>query len=1304
MSSYFLYTILMLKTTHSSGYYTESRLVRTGTVLACLWCWRHPWPLMCGEFLLGFLSILPCFYLSENFQRLVQDLDGPRSPVDKSGLFARISFSWISSLVGINRRLEVHDIPQLPNVDQTQIQATRFQIALQEERQNDSPSFLRLLLRLYGFEMAIFGIWRIANTAIGLTSPILLKYFLDWADQSSRDSSRGLLLAFLLSFRSLVTAVSDSQFGFEWNRFDLRIRSGLLASLHSHTLMLQVAPGEIGRIINLMSVDVGRLINTPLYDLFLIPLEVGVSLYLLAAEISYAFTTGLIVLGVMLPLQSYISSKIQSTTSKMLEKRDERVKLTSEGLQGVRELKLLGWIRVFVKAIEAKRAEEMAQLTSRKYLDAFCVFFWASTPVLVQTAVFCSVIYLSNMEITAASAFTVVALLNRLIFPMNYFPWIINSFLEALVSARRIRDYIFQEKLCIAFDHSDGKVVSFSNCSFTWSADSDSPEDPLLNSDKNTFQLNISTMDIVPRDFIVITGNVASGKSSLLLAILGEMPHGACRDLRRSFNHAAYAPQTPWILKKSIRENITLGLPFDRVRYDEVIDACQLGDDLDTFSNGDQTMLTESGSNLSGGQQLRIGLARALYQESDIYLLDDPTSAVDSETAMKIFQMCFGRDGLQSRRSRTTVLVTHSTQYLQCIDPPPRVLVLGNGEVLQDTRDTESVSKFDASSQDRSKLSAESKEKVAAIKGEEEKREEGEVKSTIWVSYGRSIGAVTEAGIFFAILVMQVSRNGLDGVLAYYTSTPQHHGMTRYGFGTFLIILTGINCVSAFFRSFLFAYGGLKAAHRLYHGLIHHLFHAPNEFFTRTPIGRILNRFSGDTYSVDESLPFILNILLKDVSGLLGALVLIVYGNPYIGLVLVPLLWLYFTLQYAYRPISRDIKRLECVTTSPLIESFTETLAGIVVLRGLKLSNHYHLKYLDTLDKSQRMSFLGANASSWFGIRLDLLGVLVTTFATVYAAVEFSSTDRPASDLFQMRGPINAGVLGLTLTYVLPIVGQLNSVLTSFVNSEKQMIAVERVQEYTAVEQEKTEAVCFPHSSWPSQGRIELRQLRVIYNTGTMALNNVSCIINSGEKIGIVGRTGSGKSSLLNSIFRIVSYSGTICIDNENIANLPLEELRQRLCCIPQRPVLFSGTIRFNLDPLGRATDEQMLVALRQCHVYEALLPDLLDTDMERLLPSHGQRQLLCLARALLKRSTIVCIDEATASIDVETDALAQKTIGSEFQSATVLTVAHRISTIIDSTRVLVLENGIIKEFDTPAVLLADPNTTFARLAQQDKL
>uniref|UniRef100_A0A674N896 ATP-binding cassette, sub-family C (CFTR/MRP), member 10 n=1 Tax=Takifugu rubripes TaxID=31033 RepID=A0A674N896_TAKRU len=689
------------------------------------------------------------------------------------------------------------------------------------------------------------------------------------------------------------------------------------------------------------------------------------------------------------------------------------------------------------------------------------------------------------------------------------------------------------------------------------------------------------------------------------------------------------AAQEPWIQHASVRDNILFGKHYDPLFYHAVIEACSLADDLKVLPNGDRTEVGENGVTLSGGQKARLALARAVYMNKDIYLLDDPLAAVDTDVAEHLMKKCI----MELLRGKTRILCTHRIEFVKKAD---MVVLMDNGTIIRTGR-----SKY------------------------------------LDQEFGNILVVESLSPLSSSVQTLMSSNNMSSDTVFY---------LTVYS------SIAAANTVFTAIRAFLFAYGTICAAKIIHNRLLDRVLQATVTFFDTTPMGRILNRFSSDLYSVDDSLPFILNILLATVFNLLGMLVVMSYGLPWVLLALPPLAIFYYRTQDFYRQTSRELKRLCSLTLSPIYSHFSETLSGLGTIRASGSCARFEEENIRRLELNQRCQFLSKAAMQWLDIRLQLIGVAVVSSLSTIAVIQhqYSSVD--------------PGLVGLSLSYSLSITTLLSGLIFSFTQTEMQLVSVERTEEYSTdlpIEPQNQNKQLDP--VWPAQGWLEFRSVVLAYRDGLPnALDGVSFVVRPGEKVGIVGRTGSGKSTLFLALFRMLELNqGQIFLDGLDICTVGLAQLRSRLAIIPQDPFLFSGTIRENLDPCGRHSDPQLLDVLMQCHLSDVVYRmGGLDAEVgERgRCFSVGQRQLLCLARALMTHAKLLCIDEATASVDQKTDKLLQQTIREKFQNKTVLTIAHRINTIMDCERVLVLHAGKVVEFDTPAALCQMDRSIFQRL------
>nr|CAD7396002.1 unnamed protein product [Timema poppensis] len=1065
--------------------------------------------------------------------------------------------------------------------------------------------------------------------------------------------------------------------------------------------------------------------------------KIAVTLYLLYNQVGLAFLTGVGFTLILIPINKLVATKIGELSTKMMSSKDERVKLVAEVLQGIRAIKFHVWEEHFIHKINLIRDKELKYLRGRKYLDAICVYFWATTPVLISILTFTTYVLMGN-KLTAATVFTSMALLNMLIAPLNAFPWVLNGLMESWVSLKRIQR-LMKVPYKFGMDMPDLDLKSYyttlpkdeselvaliKNGTFIWGSQHSNNEEI---TSANCAISNVS-LRVKKGELVGVMGRVGSGKSSLFAALSAELEKisgvVALANLEEGMGLVA---QQAWLQRGTVRDNILFGKNFDDVKYRAVLEACCLQEDIDSLPKGDLTGVGEGGTTLSGGQKARVSLARAVYQDKKLYLLDDILSAVDVQVARHIFQKCV--KGML--KDKTCILCTHHPQYLLSAD---HVIIMEDGSItkqgwsflllskpsfiLSDYDEFLSSSEYDMGDSKKEKkhgdtIGIASLGDTTSLGGdsllEEEGREVGTVRFGVYLTYWKAVGHLLGVALIVAMILMQSSRNLTDLWLSYWV-THANSTLSNVTYGaveddtkyylTVYGILAGLNSVFTLLRAFLFAYAGLHAATSIHKLLLNSIMRARILFFDLSPLGRILNRFSSDTYTVDDSLPFIMNILLAQFFSVIGEIIstifIIIYGLPWLVLILAPLVPIYHWLQNHYRLTSRELKRLSSTTLSPMYSHFGETLAGIATVRSFRATSRFKRENEYHLELNQKCQYASQAAGQWLGLRLQFIGVAMITGVGVIAVLQHQ---------FDVANP---GLIGLAISYALSITGSLNGLVNSFTETEKEMIAVERVSQYvTEVEPERSRELCSPPYGWPSQGVIVFKNVFLKYREHLIpSLDGVTFETRPAEKIGVVGRTGAGKSSLLVALFRMCEIdSGEIFIDTVNIAHIGLTALRSKLAIIPQDPFLFSGTVRENLDPLEEHRDPQLWDALQRCHLVAAVrklggLEAHVGPGGSHL--SVGQRQLVCLVRAVLHNAKILCIDEATANVDQETDGYIQQTLRSSFRQSTVITISHRVRTIMDSDRVMVMANGRVIEFDTPEVLLQDKSSQFYQVSNYD--
>ena len=854
---------------------------------------------------------------------------------------------------------------------------------------------------------------------------------------------------------------------------------------------------------------------------------------------------------------------------------------------------------------------------------------------------------------------------------------------------------------------------------------------------------------------VAIVGTVGSGKSSFLCAILGEMeslentkvympPKDENGGAVQGENLISYCSQSPWVVNDTLRGNILFGRTYDKARYDKVVKACALSDDLAVLPAGDMTEIGERGINLSGGQKARVALARAMYSpESQLILMDDPLSAVDAHVGEHLFREAITGDVC---KGATRVLVTHHVHFLPRCDA---VIVLDKGTIKHAGRyqdlvaqgvdfagaidiekkkdgedgDNDNIKKDDAAKdgnvsgekssgdakakKDDVSSSDQSKMKKAGEKlVKDEEQNEGSVEGSMYSHYAKAGGTITFISIFVIQGLGKASEIMANFWLSIWAEATAQSVLDQTTVDSVWYIniyaafgIGGVLCLT--FRSITMAIHRLKASKQLHDDLTKSILRAPVSFFDVTPIGRVLNRFAADMDKIDLELTQSLGQAVSTLYSVLGAVSAIVAATK--GTLLVaflPIACAFYVIQKWFRKSSTELQRAASVAASPIFTDFSQMLSGTSTIRAYGKQTRFFDHCQKSFDTFNSLYSAIQQANYWLGLRLDVLG---GSIGAIIGGVAL------ATNRYDF---IPAGWVGLALTYSIEVTGYLKHGVRMMAQVEAEMNSVERVLYYSnnveseAAYETKTDP---KQSEWPNKGAIQIENASLRYRDGPLVLKNVSVSFKGGEKIGVVGRTGSGKSSLMNALFRITEIDpdgGKILIDGVDISTIGLNALRLSLSIIPQDPVMFSNTVRYNLDPFEEKSEYELWDALKKVQLAEAIavmpggLDELVAEGGENF--SQGQRQLLCIARSLLRKPKILVMDEATASIDNTTDAAIQQMIRENFASATVLTIAHRLNTIMDSDRVLVLDNGNVAEFDSPSALLSQGGI-FASMVEKSR-
>uniref|UniRef100_A0A8D2ZP87 ATP-binding cassette, sub-family C (CFTR/MRP), member 3 n=1 Tax=Scophthalmus maximus TaxID=52904 RepID=A0A8D2ZP87_SCOMX len=1323
------------------------------------------------------------------------------------------------------------------------------------------PSFLRALIKAFGPYFLIGSAFKLLQDIITFVNPQLLRMLIIFTKQEGVPDWWGYALAFLMFFTAfLQTLILHHHFQYCFVT-GMNVRTAIIGAIYRKALVITNAAkrsSTVGEVVNLMSVDAQRFMDltTFLNMLWSAPLQIMLALYFLWQNLGPSVLAGVAVMIMLIPFNAVIAMKMRGYQVEQMRLKDSRIKLMNEILNGIKVLKLYAWENSFKEKVLAIRQKELNVLRKTAYLGALSTMAWTSAPFMVALTSFAVYVYVTvdeNTALDAERAFVSLSLFNILRFPLNMLPQVISSIVQASVSLKRIQSFLSHDELDPNSVDRNNTATEFSvtvaNGKFTWAKE----DPPVLH--------NINVM--VPQgSLLAVVGHVGCGKSSLISALLGEMERLEGEvSIRGS---VAYVPQQAWIQNITLRDNILFGKPYNEQKYRSVLEACALTPDLEVLPGGDLTEIGEKGINLSGGQRQRVSLARALYSDTDVYLLDDPLSAVDAHVAKHIFDNLIGPDG--ALKGKTRILVTHGISFLPQVD---NIMVMVDGrvsemgsyqellkqdgafaeflrnyalediveedEAIEELIEDEELFPDDALSNhadmvDNEPVINEAKRNfirqisIVSADGENprfrsvrrqgcsqrkhsepqekkkphdmvkliqtENTETGRVKTKVYLEYAKAVGPLLSVFICFLYGCQNAASIGSNIWLSEWTNdaarnaTKENLNM-RVGVYAALGTAQGILVLIS---SFTLAMGNMAAARKLHYNLLSNKLHTPQSFFDTTPIGRIINRFSKDIYVIDEALPATVLMFLSTLFASLSTMLVIVSTTPIFAVVIVPLavayvfvqvcccwltaccagptvccgppssctatcsrgscehrrsffestptgrllnrfskdidtidshipenidIWMrtfwytlnvllicsvltpmflivvaplmvfYWWVQRFYVATSRQLKRLESVSRSPIYSNFSETITGASVIRAYGRHSAFVLMSDTKVDENQKSYYPGIVSNRWLGVRIEFIGNCIVLFAAMFAVTRKQS--------------LTAGLVGLSVSYALQVTMSLNWMVRMTSDLESNIVAVERVKEYSETKPEAPWEVedKKPSPNWPVEGNVQFQNYSVRYREGLdLVLKNLTLSVKGGEKIGIVGRTGAGKSSMTLCLFRLLeAAAGEITIDEVKIAEIGLHDLRSKLTIIPQEPVLFSGTLRMNLDPFEQCSDDELWKALEQSHLHKFVRnqPAKLELECteggENL--SVGQRQLVCLARALLRKTRILVLDEATAAIDLETDDLIQSTIRTQFEDCTVFTIAHRLNTIMDYTRVLVLDKGQVAEFDTPTSLIS---------------
>ncbi|KAJ1441279.1 P-loop containing nucleoside triphosphate hydrolase [Sesbania bispinosa] len=1177
------------------------------------------------------------------------------------------------------------------------------------------------------------GLFAFLYTCASYVGPYLIDNLVQYLNGENKFKNEGFILAMGFVAAKLVECLSRRHWMFRFQQVGVRMQSMLVAMIYAKglTLSCQSKEGQSsGEIINLMTVDAARIGEFCWYmhDPWMAVLQVALALLILYRSVGVASTAAFAATVIVMLLNLPVASLQEKFQGKVMEFKDKRMKATSETLMNMRILKLQAWEMKFLsKIIQLRKTEE---IWLKKFLvgTAIIRFLFFNAPTFIAVVTFGACV-LIGIPLESGKILSALATFRILQMPIYSLPDTISMIAQTKVSLDRITSFLCLDDLQTEIVEklprgSSDIAIELVDGNFSWDLSS-----------VNTTLKNIN-LRVFHGMKVAVCGTVGSGKSTLLSSLLGEVPK--LTGTLKVCGTKAYVAQSPWIQSGKIEENILFGKEMDREKYEKVLEACSLTKDLEVLPFGDQTIIGEKGINLSGGQKQRVQIARALYQDADIYLLDDPFSAVDAHTGSHIFKECL----LGLLKTKTVIYITHQVEFLPDAD---LILVMREGMITQSGKyndilrsgtdfmelvdahraalssvkslerrptfrtlsmtkeDTDSFSCFELEEQvenidDQNGKSDDTVEPKGQLVQEEE-REKGRVGFKVYWKY---ITTAYGGALVPFILLSQTLTVTFQIASNYWMAlaTPVS-ASTEPDIGSFtlMVVYVALAIGSSFFtlaRAILAVISGYKTATMLFDKMHLCIFRAPMSFFDATPSGRILNRASTDQSALDMSIPNLVWGITFNLIQLLGNIAVMSQAAWQVFIILIPVMAACIWYQRYYSPSARELARLVGICQAPVIQHFSETISGSTTIRGFEQETRFNDINMKLIDKYSQPKLYSASAMEWLSFRLDILSSTIFAFCLVFLISFPSSITDPS-------------IAGLAVTYGLNLNSLQFNLIWYLCNLENKIISVERILQYTSIPSEAPLVIKDnqPDHYWPSFGEVHIQDLQVRYAPHLpLVLRGLTCTFTAGAKTGIVGRTGSGKSTLVQTLFRIVEpVAGQILVDNINTSLIGIHDLRSRLSIIPQDPTMFEGTVRSNLDPLEEYTDEQIWEALDMCQLgdevrkKEGKLDSIVTENGENW--SMGQRQLVCLGRVLLKKSKILVLDEATASVDTATDNVIQKTVKQHFSECTVITIAHRITSILDSDMVLFLNEGLIEEYDSPKKLLKNKSSSLAQLVAE---
>ncbi|XP_020224992.1 ABC transporter C family member 8 [Cajanus cajan] len=1125
---------------------------------------------------------------------LAEENDTKQTGLGHASFLSKLTFSWINPLLslGYSKPLALEDIPSLLSEDEADLAYQNFMhawesLARERSKHNTKNLVLWSIVRTHLKENILIGFYALLRTIAVSLSPLIIYAFVKYSNGKDKDLKEGLFIVGFVIVSKVVDSVFQRHWFFDSRRSGLKMRSALMVAVYRKQLKLSSSARRrhsTGEIVNYIVVDAYRMGEFPWWfhmtwtSTLLLVLSIGV----LFGVVGVGALPGLVPLVICGLMNVPFAKILQNCIAKFMISQDDRLRSTTEILNSMKIIKLQSWEEKFKNLVENLRAEEFIWLSKAQMMKAYGSFLYWMSPTIVSAVVFLGCALFKSAPLNAATIFTVFATLRNLSEPVKMIPEALSNIIQVKVSFDRLNAILLDEEL----DSSDGNTRNISRSSvnaveiqdgnFTWDHESLS----LILRDVN--------LEIKWGQKIAVCGPVGAGKSSLLYAILGEIPR-----ISGTVNvngTIAYVSQTSWIQSGTVQDNILFGKPMDKTRYENAIKVCALDKDINDFSHGDLTEIGQRGINMSGGQKQRIQLARAVYNDADIYLLDDPFSAVDAHTAAILFNDCV----MTALRDKTVILVTHQVEFLSEVDT---ILVMEGGKVTQSgnyenlltagtafeqlvSAHKETISELDQNNENKTHteesqgfyLTETQSEGEISTEGQlgvqltqEEEKEIGDVGwKTFWDYISFSRGALMLCWIILAQSVFIVLQTGSMFWLALAIEVPKLSSATLIG--VYSLISFG-GTAFALLRSIFGAKLGLKASTTFFTSFTTAIFNAPMLFFDSTPVGRILTRASSDLSILDFDIPLAITFAASIPLEIVLVICIMAAMTWQVLIVAVPAMVASKYFQGYYQVSARELIRISGTTKAPVMNFASETSLGVVTVRAFNMADRFFKNYLKLVDTDATL-FLHSNvAMEWLVLRIEALQNLTVITATLLLVLV-------------PQGYVSSGLAALSLSYAFSLTGAQVFWTRWYCNLLNYLISVERIKQFINIPAEPPAIVedNRPPSSWPSKGRIDLQALEIRYRPNApLVLKGITCTFKEGSRVGVVGRTGSGKSTLISALFRLVEpASGDIVIDGINICSMGLKDLRMKLSIIPQEPTLFKGSIRTNLDPLGLYSDDDI--------------------------------------------------------------------------------------------------------------------------------